>query len=339
MTPKKVLDNYEGSEQLLLSVGKAYIIEAALEFFGMGELDDTLTQNRFVPNISHKSKEVKQEYFDRVIGDFVDQYLLTDEDAEVIRDHAQSEQRAVRIADDHCYSMQPDRLTTVPAKTNDTTEEEDYVRNYGFRILEAVMLLLQLKDTTKEGDGKRASINEKVLMMFFKTQNNYSKYAVEMVTTIAQKEIIASPRMAEVIRNETFVNWTGGKSRNIDDDTAIEICNCITKNMVREMGANKTEKAVERATKAAVGVRDIISNYDKVSAITPDSGKHTTRKSTEDEQGMIRDLRGLRPFRKIAGRRHASFPTIDRSAISNIDMEIYHRWISSKHVKQLTSAL
>ena len=179
--------------------------------------------------------------------------------------------------------MQAYRLTTVPAKTNDTTEEEPHLCSKG----------------------------------------NYSKPKL---------------RMAEVIRNQPFVNWAGGKSRNIDDYTAIEICNCITKNMVREMAANKTEQAIERATKAAVGVKDMISNYDKVSAITPNSGKHTTRKSTQNEQGMIRVLRGLRPFRKIAGRRHASFPAIDRTAISNIDMEIYHRWIS-KHVNQLTSAL
>ena len=40
----------------------------------------------------------------------------------------------------------------------------------------------------------------------------------------------------------------------MDDDTAIEICNCLTKSMVRDMGANKTEHAINMVSRASVGI-------------------------------------------------------------------------------------
>ena len=154
VNPSKVLDSYEGSEQFLISVGKAYVIEAAMEFFGMENINDYPQYNNFVANISYKSNEVKKEYFDRIIGQFVDQYLLIDGEAEAVRQHQQISQRAARVFADHGYSLckENQEQEILPSEAI-PEEEDDYILNYGLRILEVVMLLLQLKDTTKEGDG------------------------------------------------------------------------------------------------------------------------------------------------------------------------------------------
>ena len=58
-TPSKVLNSYDGSEELFLSVGRAYIVTDLLHFFGMESITDYPTKNGFEANISHKAKETR----------------------------------------------------------------------------------------------------------------------------------------------------------------------------------------------------------------------------------------------------------------------------------------
>lgn len=82
VTPEKVTKSYEGSEQFLLSVGKAYILEAAMEFWGLQSVTDIPTKHVPLPGIIHMEKETKLEYFNRVVGAFVDEFVTPDPDKE-----------------------------------------------------------------------------------------------------------------------------------------------------------------------------------------------------------------------------------------------------------------
>lgn len=66
----------------MLSVGKAYILEAATEFWGLQNVNDSPTKHVPPEGILRMSKEVKQEYFDHVIGAFVDEFVIPDPDKE-----------------------------------------------------------------------------------------------------------------------------------------------------------------------------------------------------------------------------------------------------------------
>ena len=59
ITPEKVTKSHKGSEQFLLSVGKAYLLEAAMIFWGMEKLEDQPT--KYVPpsGIAHMTKRKK----------------------------------------------------------------------------------------------------------------------------------------------------------------------------------------------------------------------------------------------------------------------------------------
>lgn len=119
-TPAKVLDSFEGSEELFLSVGRAYIVTAALSYLGMASVEEVPSQNKFPPNISHQTEENKKKYFDDAFGEFINEYLL---------------------------------------QKNFSTngKEEDYVTNYALCCIFLAILILQLKDTAAEADGEKTS--------------------------------------------------------------------------------------------------------------------------------------------------------------------------------------
>ena len=135
--PSKVLDSYEGSEELFLSGGEAYIITAVLNLFGMSDLEDTSPLHQFPQNIARESAENKKKYFDDAFGKFIDTLLLQ--------------------------------------KVNATVSyTDDYVMNYALCCIFLAVLVMQMKDSAAEGDGTRNLINQKLLLSDFKSMGAYS---------------------------------------------------------------------------------------------------------------------------------------------------------------------
>ena len=116
--------------------------------------------------------------------------------------------------------------------------------------------------TCAEGDGEQNDINIKRLLQYFKSYGTFSKYAIEMLTCFAQREVVQSKEMSHRLQWGRFVNWVGGEGRNIKCDAAQEICNRPSKNIVKGMGANKTPKAIIRASRSAARVQQIVARFD-----------------------------------------------------------------------------
>ena len=60
VTPNKVLDSYDGGEELFVSVWKAYIIVVLMNFFKIESIDDHPTAHCFENNIIHKPYETRK---------------------------------------------------------------------------------------------------------------------------------------------------------------------------------------------------------------------------------------------------------------------------------------
>ena len=299
VTPDKVLDSYDGCEDFFISVGRAYIVVAAMKFFGMNDENSYPTSNEFEANIMHKSTDTVKQYFDEAIGKFVNEFIF---------------------------------------QTNQSPQdgqEEDSIKNYGLCLIFLTLVILQLKDTAAEGDGDRNLINQKLLLQIFKSLNNYSKYAIEMFVSIAQIECISTDRMAEELKWGFFSNWKGGEGNNLEDDLVQEICNGISKNAVKRMGGNKTIKSISKICQATSGIKEIVENFDKNMNISKRSVSHTTRSALEDEKSMINELIELNPFQHISGRHHLGFENIKRNPMKYLNFADLRSWLD-RHKKQMS---
>ena len=101
------------------------------------------------------------------------------------------------------------------------------------------------------------------------------------------------------------------------------------------MGANKTAKAISRASTAAGGITEIIENMDNLAKEKLPSSDHSRRRSFEDEMKILADLRKLKPFVQQNGRAHASFARINEDPLATLDEEELNRWLA-RHERNLT---
>ena len=71
-----------------------------------------------------------------------------------------------------------------------------------------------------------------------------------MFTAIAQAEALFSEKVHHRMTWGRFVNWNGGRGNNVECDLIQEICNRMSKSVVKSMGVNKTEKKHSKGLKS-----------------------------------------------------------------------------------------
>ena len=109
-----------------------------------------------------------------------------------------------------------------------------------------------------------------------------------------QTQILLSEAEAHKCKWASTVNWSGSEGENVEIDLFQENQNKDMKAMIKAMGANKSEKAINRASKAAGGVKKIVDGYEKQVSLRCKSTSRTHESSTADEKMIMADLRQMR---------------------------------------------
>ena len=151
-----------------------------------------------------------------------------------------------------------------------------------------------------------------------------------MLTNIMQSKILLSEAEAHKCKWASTVNWSGGDRNNVEINTFFqENRNKDMKAMIKAMGANKSEKAISRASKAVGGVKKIVeANEKQVPLRRKSSSHHTHKSSAADEKMIMADLRSLRPFKQVDGRRFESYADISHNPTCSFDEGPFVTWIN-----------
>lgn len=199
--------------------------------------------------------------------------------------------------------------------------------NYGLWVIHFGLLLMQMNDTEREGDGERAMRNNKLLLLVFRTGKHAKKYAFEMLRMISKVKFQLTQQMAARNIHGRFVNWKSGMGRNCANDLKQEHLVKFTKKLVKGMGAQKTEKAINRASRAAGGLQYIVENFDEVTGIQPESTAHTYKNAESDIIDMIKIINKEKVFQAIPGRAHPTFAKIPKSLLDTLDIAKMEKWM------------
>ena len=300
--------HFEDCEQFFFSVGRCYTVEALLNFFNMATVNDQPSKNS-PPYHLLAVEQYKKEYWDTILSKFVDEYLIP---PVAVQDNAGQD--------------------TATQSTNE--DNGDFVRNHSLLLLKFFFLIADFKDAIKEGNGQRINQLHKQLLHHFKTDAGFNSYAIEMFINIMQNEVLLSDAEAYQCTWAATANWSGGKGKNIEIDLLQENRNRDLKKLIKKMGANKKDNAIERVSKAVGGVRKIVENFNAQMCIHPKSTEHGHTSSSSDELKILKDLRQLRPFKTQASRKYDSFPAIASDPLHDLDMQEFTKWLE-RHKKNL----
>ena len=148
--------HFEDCEQLFMSIGKCFIVEALLEFFQMADTKQTPLQN--AP--SSLDEEQKNVYIITTIEKFLDEYVFS------------------------------------ATEDSDDATSRDSVYSYAVNLIVSFLVLADFKDAVKSGNGDYLAVLRKQLLIHFFSTPGYNEFAIEMLTNILQCQVLLTEQEA-----------------------------------------------------------------------------------------------------------------------------------------------
>ncbi len=183
---------------------------------------------------------------------------------------------------------------------------KDGVYVYAVELLTLTLFWHGFHDAIKEGDGDRILRYWKFLLVLFKS-STHRNYAKEAVHVLLQYYYFLSQRQRHQLLWSRCVNTRGFPGKNIPCDLHMEHLNRRLKNVLKNMGANITPKAIEKAGKSIAAVQHVCQIFEEQTATGSKSGHHTYPKLGKDFQTILSALQEQKVFETICERQHKTF--------------------------------
>ena len=107
----------------------------------------------------------------------------------------------------------------------------------------------------------------------------------------------------------------------------MEHLNRVAKITIDGLGANKSQKAIQRTGKVIGTVSLSLENFDAISNVPAVSGAHTTQSGEKDLLKIFKELVKMKVFSTIPERKHKSFGNMITNLIRSLSESDLKKWM------------
>ena len=270
---QKASHDFNACEDFFVLITISHILTAALSVLGMNSLKDTPSTNVLPQpqNVWMETKAKRKEILMNVCTYIVDTFAN--------------------------FSFHGVPTTGVP----------DNVSEYSKQLLHLGCFYREYSDAIREGDGNRILRCWRYLLPIF-LGSGRTNYSCEVLNMLFQHTYALSPRLSFQLLWSRCINVHGRQGKNIPADLHMEHLNRLVKDAVKNLGANKTEKAISRVGRALGTIAPVLSKFDEENFLTTPSGMHKIGSYERDATVVVKELSQVNVFTTVSERKHPSFP-------------------------------
>ncbi len=205
---------------------------------------------------------------------------------------------------------------------------KDKVQEYAIQLMSLGCFYMEFLDSIKEGDGGRIHRCARYLLPIF-WNSRRTNYANEVLNMLYQYDFSMSPCHKQQLLWSRCINVHGRRGKNIPADLHMEHLNRVVKDCIRGLGANKTEKAILRVSRALGTIIPILDNFDLIHGVSEISGAHKRKSTGKDVLAIANELRRRKVFHYTSPRKHNKFPN-PRNVLHDRKKEDIVEWMTCK---------
>ncbi|KAK7939596.1 hypothetical protein WMY93_002922 [Mugilogobius chulae] len=325
----------------------ALFLTATLQHFGMKDLADT--PEGFIPDsVLNGSPEMQRSWLHEAVAKIVDIFVTFDDIADIATGVEEAAKSQPTKANEYpcrnpgcaiIYKYQKSRenherdvhglaSASVAITDRHNTQTVDHKKQHTEARLSFGLLLMDMQDAVKEGDGERLLRLYSVAFLLYKTYGHH-QYAYSTFLLTVQVNATLSPSLAHSIKWNRFWNGQGGQGRNIPLDLHLEHLNNFLKSFLKRSGPNITEQAANRVSKALGVLKVMMEITDRELGVTK-SGIHQSPSLTDDVACLVHILTEAKVFQNIPGREFTAFPKFERDLFAKTTHTKLWGWMKAK---------
>lgn len=212
-------------------------------------------------------------------------------------------------------------------KDESVKKEDDYKYNYVTASLTFNLLLRDINDAIKEGDGARLLTLYKVALLYFK-KFGHTKYAFTVLKLLCR--IKMEPQCAFRLIWQRFINTKGKKGHNISLDLHLEHLNGFLKEQLKNLRSNLTEANALRVSQSVGNLQKIVEKTKESFGVKSKEGYRSNPNVQKSVRKLSSEMLKVQLFRYTPGREYPSFPKFKSNQLSGLDMNKLFKWIKSR---------